>query len=209
MVTVKEWTTRYPADLDTTAQMPQLTNGKDKARVSHWHSMRDSILQLQQLIGSDNLESGSLRERAEFLEDGYYYLVDNMGGGGAGIPRANVPIVMNEGTGETADQAVGNFALNPNDYAVSGVTIEFRFIATAFITGIGFTGSVELYNLTDSSSAATLSFSEMSPTKGSSSALSLPAGERMYEVRIKCVGSPGVDDMVVCRWAGFEVTAIS
>ena len=440
MVTIKEWTTRYPTSLDTITQMPQLINGKDKSRVSHWHSVRDSIFQLQQLVGSDSLESGSLRERSYFLEDGYsdlweksswltdgyndlweksswltdgyYYLLAHSGGsahalggllhtadtfvnlnskvsdadlvstdmlsiyaekvlldsyivapvdptdgyvlvwnggwqptpacgdlsgsyieptvariqgrnvssdaydgyalmwnGGAdewrpmaaggdlfgtcaeptvvkiwgrdvsddaydgyalvwnefasewqptipygdlsgtyaeptvvrlqgrdvssdaydgyalvwndganewqptisrgGIPKSNISIVLNEGTGEVVDQSVGNFSLNPSDYAIANVTVEFRFIVTAFITDIGFTGSIELYNLTDSSSVDILSFSEMSATKKSSSVLSLLDGENMYEVRIKCVGSPGIGDMVVCRWAGFEITVVS
>lgn len=210
MTTVKEWSTGYPASIDSTAQMPSLSNARDRARVSQWHAMRDAIIQLERLVGSDALEGGSLREREMFLEDGYYYLVHHMNAASIGIPRQNIPIAMNQGTSETVGQAIGNFSLDPGDYAVAGgsVTTEFRFIATAFITNTGFTGSVELHNLTDDSLAATLSFSDMSPTKLSSGVLSLPAGEKMYEVRILCVGSPPTGDMVVCRWTGFEITAV-
>lgn len=58
---IKDWTTVYPGDLDTNTNQPTLVNDQDETRVSQIHAIRDAVQELQALVGSDNLEPGSLR----------------------------------------------------------------------------------------------------------------------------------------------------
>ena len=68
---IKDWVSSYPGQLDTDTEQPDLTNNEDVTRVSHILTVRDSIQALQSQVGSNNLESGSLRKRISDLEDGY------------------------------------------------------------------------------------------------------------------------------------------
>ena len=56
---IKEWTTLYPGDLDSTTQMPDLVDNEDVALASQWHALRNAMLALQQLMGSDGVETSS------------------------------------------------------------------------------------------------------------------------------------------------------
>lgn len=73
---IKDWTTVYPTNIDSYAQMPTLVNIADKTRVSQVLSMRDAVIHIEQIVGSDLIESGSIRFRVGALEDGYEWLVD-------------------------------------------------------------------------------------------------------------------------------------
>lgn len=59
---LKTWSTQYPVGLDTLTEQPTLVNGTDISDVSHIHSVRDAVQALQTEVGSDLLESGSLRQ---------------------------------------------------------------------------------------------------------------------------------------------------
>ncbi|MFA5048775.1 MAG: hypothetical protein WC516_07150 [Patescibacteria group bacterium] len=73
---IKKWTTIYPVNLDSYAQMPTLVNNVDKTCVSQIHAVRDAIHQIEKIIGSDLIEYGSISSRLQFLEDGYSYIID-------------------------------------------------------------------------------------------------------------------------------------
>lgn len=73
---IKDWTTVYPANIDSYAQMPTLVNKVDKTRVSQILSIRDAVTHIEQIVGSDLIESGSIRFRVGALEDGYEWLAD-------------------------------------------------------------------------------------------------------------------------------------
>ena len=63
-----DWISNYPTSLDTDTQQPNLTNNVDVTRVSQVMSLRDALQQVQIIVGSDLLESGSLRKIISDLE---------------------------------------------------------------------------------------------------------------------------------------------
>jgi hypothetical protein len=125
--------------------------------------------------------------------------------------RKMVAMTANENTFEATFQVVGDFALNPSDYTVTGTTREIRFLAVGFITLAATTGEIQLYNLTDAAAVVTLSFTgapDMTPTKKTSALLVLPASEKMYEIRIRVTGGTPPTDKVFAMWAGFQIDNI-
>lgn len=82
---IKEWTTLYPGDLDSTTQMPDLVDNEDVALASQWHALRDAMLALQQLMGSDGVETGSIRFRVDQLEDGYSFVISVLSNAGGDL----------------------------------------------------------------------------------------------------------------------------
>lgn len=85
---IKEWTTIYPTGLDAYAQMPTLVNGADRARVSQIQSLRDAVMNIEQIIGSNSIEAGSIRFRVGELEN-------IMPSSGSGVP-ATTPLVIGQ-----------------------------------------------------------------------------------------------------------------
>jgi hypothetical protein len=65
---IKDWTSVYPTGIDTNTEQPDLTNFVDSHRASHLTSLRDAAQALETEVGSDLLESGSLRYAAWQLE---------------------------------------------------------------------------------------------------------------------------------------------
>jgi hypothetical protein len=61
------WKTLFPTQIDTKTEMPDLEREKHLALPSHILSLRDSILVLEALVGSDLKEAGSLRESVSTL----------------------------------------------------------------------------------------------------------------------------------------------
>jgi catechol 2,3-dioxygenase-like lactoylglutathione lyase family enzyme len=72
-MTIKDWRSLYPTVLDNTTStgMPTLINNEDLTRVSQIHALRDSIIQIETLLGTDSRESGSIRYN---LQDNYIQL---------------------------------------------------------------------------------------------------------------------------------------
>jgi len=116
-------------------------------------------------------------------------------------PVSFVALTTNASSDSSTYEVVGSFSLvGANHSAVD-------FIVTAAVTGGGLTGDVQLYNLTDAAVVGTLSWTETTPTTKSTGPLSLPAGNRLYEVRIRVTGGTPPADRVLVPWAGFELTA--
>lgn len=63
----KNWTTGFPAALDSNTNMPSLING-DTGLPSQSNAVKDAVIQIENVLGSDNLESGSVRQKVEALE---------------------------------------------------------------------------------------------------------------------------------------------
>lgn len=63
----KPWSTGFPAGRDSVANMPDLANLSDAALDSHFQALRDALIQLEGLTGSDLLEAGSIRAVAALL----------------------------------------------------------------------------------------------------------------------------------------------
>jgi len=105
-----EWTTQYPTDLDTTVtQMKTLSNESaegagdgDDTDVTQMHALRDAVIQLETIVGSDNLEVGSLRAQA--LNETWDYLDLNMPTA-AGAPEA---LYQFDGTADSLNDRSGN-----------------------------------------------------------------------------------------------------
>jgi hypothetical protein len=107
---IKEWTTQYPTNLDTTTQMPTLVNESslgaedgDFTRASHIHSLRDSVIQLETLMGTDSLESSSLRYRVIYPT--WDYLDMNMPTGTTTTPKV---LYQLDGTGDALTDRSGS-----------------------------------------------------------------------------------------------------
>jgi hypothetical protein len=65
---IKDWSTQYPTNLDTVTQQPAVLNSADVTRASQINTMRDCVQALQAQVGSNNIESGTLRDRVADLE---------------------------------------------------------------------------------------------------------------------------------------------
>lgn len=120
------------------------------------------------------------------------------GGGGYQL----IPITTNENTDQSSDIVVGALGITGASFGAATV----KFVATAFVADSGLTGTVTLYNLTDASAEAALSFTELVSTHKASSGLTLDSGAKMYEVRIKVTGGSVSSDVISCMWAGIELS---
>lgn len=120
------------------------------------------------------------------------------GGGGYQL----IPITTNENTDQSSDMVVGALGITGASFGSATV----KFVATAFVADSGLTGTVTLYNLTDASAEAALSFTELVSTHKASSGLTLDSGAKMYEVRIKVTGGSVPADVISCMWAGIELS---
>ncbi|NMC34670.1 MAG: hypothetical protein GYA36_19785 [Veillonellaceae bacterium] len=100
-------------------------------------------------------------------------------GGAAGSENSRIANMVE--TSETTYLVVGSIGFDAADF--SGKTI--KFVAVAAQTGVNIIGYVQLYNLTTASQVALLTVSGGTPTRYESSALNLPSGMNIYEVRVK------------------------
>jgi hypothetical protein len=126
-----------------------------------------------------------------------FYLI-----GSAGISFGSIPLTLNETTDQASDMVVGALGITGASFGSATV----KFVATAFVANSGLTGTIKLYNLTDSTTEATLSFTELISTHKTSSALTLNAGAKVYEIRIAVTGGAVPADVVACMWAGIELS---
>lgn len=60
---VKDYTTQYPGLLDTAAQLPTVVDNVDDTRASQLNTLKNLIIELETQVGSDLLETTSLRGR--------------------------------------------------------------------------------------------------------------------------------------------------
>jgi hypothetical protein len=122
------------------------------------------------------------------------------GGGGSGVVTS-LGVASTQAVTDTAPQVLGNYELDASAYST------VQLLTMGHVSGGAVTGTVELYNLTDSASAYIETFTGVTaPTRRISGTLSLPAAAKMYEVRGRLTaGSPSVD-FLFAQWVGFELT---
>ena len=105
----------------------------------------------------------------------------------------------------TSSFECGAALFNPSIYDSTGRTV--KFVAELESSVSTQTCSLELYNLTDGATVATLTTTSTVPTKCATAALSVPAtlpnSEKLYSVRLR---SSGGNHPVQCKMARFEVT---
>lgn len=101
---------------------------------------------------------------------------------------------------DTPPLIAGALSFGTADYKPKKV--YFRAVAAR---GDTVNAEVELFNLTDASSVATLTFSSTSPAMQEVQ-VTLPAGAKIYECRIQLAAAPGVNDTVELYSAGLRLT---
>jgi hypothetical protein len=121
--------------------------------------------------------------------------------GAGGTVKQNVAIAHNQSTNLSSDIVVGSFPIAAGDYQ----SMAIKFLATAFVTSGSLTGYVKLYNITDSVLVSSFTFTSVTTTEQISSVLTLPAAEKMYEVRISVTGGLSSSDRILCMWAGLQI----
>lgn len=97
-------------------------------------------------------------------------------------------ILSGSATSVTASgyDAVGYYYFSPTENAISGRTLSLTLEAIGMVV-YGVTGTIVLYDLTNSSTAATLSWTETSATRKTAS-VTLPVGNTTYELRLSKSG---------------------
>ena len=65
MGTIKDFSNNYPSSKNTTTEMPDLSNFTDDRRASHVNKLKEFLIELQTVVGSDSYESGSIRANLE------------------------------------------------------------------------------------------------------------------------------------------------
>lgn len=124
------------------------------------------------------------------------------GGGGGG--STDISTVLHQNTDASSDQVVGAFTFDKTDFSTA-TTIKFK--ATGYVTSGSLTGTLTMYNLTDSSSVAALTFTSVTIGEQISADVkaSLPSSDKVYEFRLKVTGGSGPSDLVLIEWAGIEI----
>lgn len=110
-----------------------------------------------------------------------------------------VPMALDQSTDNAGFEMVGGFSLDASDYT------DIRFVTLGAVTNVLLVGEINLYNLTDSATVITHTFTSTNPTSITSAALSLPSGPKVYEVRIRVTGGTPPADRVICTWAGLKL----
>ena len=120
--------------------------------------------------------------------------------GGGGVVTS-LGITSAQFASSLTPQVIGNFELDSSSYTT------VRLLSVGYVSGGGVTGTIELFNLTDTVSEYTETFVGVTtPTRRISGALVLPGSAKMYEIRARLtVGTPSVD-FLFAQWAGFELT---
>jgi hypothetical protein len=123
--------------------------------------------------------------------------------GGASSALQLIPLAGYATTVATADVAIGGAYFDPADYAITGKTTVLTLDAIGEVVS-GVTGTLTLRNLTDSTDAATLSWTETSATRKTTS-VTLPGAAKIYELRFKKSGG-AVSDYAVISTANIRIT---
>jgi hypothetical protein len=123
--------------------------------------------------------------------------------GGASSALQLIPLAGYATTVATADVAIGGAYFDPADYAITGKTTVLTLDAIGEVVS-GVTGTLTLRNLTDSTDAATLSWTETSATRKTTS-VTLPGAAKIYELRFKKSGG-AVSDYAVISTANVRIT---
>ncbi len=100
-----------------------------------------------------------------------------------------------QSTTSTSDVVIGGAYVDPASAKIAAGTTTLTIEAIGQVVA-GVTGTLTLYNVTDASTAATLSWTETSATRKTAS-VSLPAAAKIYELRLKKSGGGASDYALV------------
>ena len=120
-----------------------------------------------------------------------------------GFTNNMVGLTSNDSTDSSNYVVIGDLTLAGGTF-FGAHTVKFS--VSAFVTGAALTGTIILYNVTDSAIVATLTYTELIATRKDSAALVLDAASKLYEVRYKVTGGASMAHRIICMWSGFEIT---
>jgi hypothetical protein len=124
--------------------------------------------------------------------------------GGASSALQLIPLAGYATTVATVDVAIGGARFDPADYAITARTTVLTLDAIGQVVS-GVTGTLTLYNLTDSVDAATpITWTETSATRKTES-VTLPSAAKVYELRFKKAGG-ATSDYAVIVTANIRIT---
>lgn len=115
------------------------------------------------------------------------------------VVKASTALSTDESTELSVYLLIGGTTLNGDDYD----TVEFA--TTAAVTSTSLQGQILLWNLTDGVTVATHVYNDTAPTELYTT-LSLPSGQKTYEVRHRVTGGTTTADRILTSWAGFRTT---
>lgn len=101
--------------------------------------------------------------------------------------------------------ACGRCRVDPADLQRGSLTTALELEVIGDVSGGGLTGTVELYDLTAAAVAATLTWTETSPTR-KTSAVTLPGAAHLYELRVSVAGGSSPSDYLTIGGAQLRVT---
>lgn len=100
-----------------------------------------------------------------------------------------------QSTTSTSDVVIGGAYFDPSQAKIAAGTTTLTLEAIGQVVS-GVTGTLTLYNVTDASTAATLTWTETVATR-KTAAVTLPASAKIYELRIKKSGGGASDYALV------------
>ena len=62
------WSNNYPSSLTTTTEMPTVADGVDPIDATQFNSLRDLAIAIENEVGSDVIEAGSIRDKLAVIE---------------------------------------------------------------------------------------------------------------------------------------------
>jgi hypothetical protein len=128
------------------------------------------------------------------------------GGGSIGAPgqfwRENIALAVGNENSSLTPKVLGAYAIDSDDYTLTGTNKTFTFKAVANVDGAGVSGTVVLWDLNTASAAATLTFNGVTaPTKQTAVAI-IVSVEHIYEVRGQLTAGVGT---LFVHWAGLQI----
>jgi hypothetical protein len=106
-------------------------------------------------------------------------------------------MALNEHVETPEEMLIGCFILDGDED-----TAPMSFLTISRITRNSLSGFVRLYNATDSTLIADIKVQETTLASRRVCGLRLPAGKKLYEVRISLTNGSKSEDRMTCMWAG-------
>jgi hypothetical protein len=111
--------------------------------------------------------------------------------------RRTIVMALNEYVETPEEMLIGCFILDGDED-----TAPMSFLTISRITRNSLSGFVRLYNVTDSTLIADIKVQETTLASRRVCGLRLPAGKKLYEVRISLTNGSKSEDRLTCMWAG-------
>jgi hypothetical protein len=111
--------------------------------------------------------------------------------------RRTIVMALNEHVETSEEIPIGCFILDGDED-----TAPMSFLTISRVTRNGLSGFVRLYNATDNILVTDIKVQETASAGRRKSGLHLPAGKKLYEVRVSLTNGSKSGDRLICMWAG-------